>query len=199
MNGASKPLLGALIALGLTGLVFMMSGVVLRERRTVRTTYRLTDVKSGQPFTEGSLRGQPSALFFGFTACPDVCPTTLVTVGRWLDALGPAASRIRFYFVTVDPERDSAAVVAKYLSAFDPRIQGLVGPRTEIERISAAYNIVARKVPEGSSYRYEHTALVLLIDATGRLVDTVDFEEPEEKALAKLRRVIAPGTSTVTH
>lgn len=193
----SKALLAALIGVGLAGLVAIAAGLVVKSHAPTAMAFRLVDAKSGQPFTERSLRGEASALFFGFTACPDVCPTALTTVGRWLKALGPDAAGIRFRFITVDPERDTPDQVAKYLSAFDPRIGGVSGSRAEIDRVIAAFNITARKVPAGSSYVYDHTALILLLDAEGHLRDTVDFDDPEEKALAKLRSVMRPDRPAV--
>lgn len=187
---SNKPLLAALIAVGVTGLLFVGVGLLIRQRQAAPLAYRLTDVETGQPFTEASLVGQPTALFFGFTTCPDVCPTALVTAGRWLDLLGADAAGLRFVFVTVDPERDTPELMARYLSAFDARISGLSGSRAETDRIIAAYNVVATKVPAGTSYRYDHTSLILLIDRRGHMVDAVDFHDPEDKALAKLRAVI---------
>ena len=187
---SSKPLLAALVAVGVTGLLFVGVGVLIRQRQHAPLTFQLTDVETGQPFSEASLVGQPTALFFGFTTCPDVCPTALVTAGRWLDALGAEAAGLRFVFVTVDPERDTPEMMARYLTAFDPRISGLSGTRAQTDRIIAAYNIVATKVPSGTSYRYDHTSLILLIDRQGHMVDAVDFHDPEDKALGKLRALI---------
>ena len=188
---ASKVLLGALAAVGVVGLLFIAGGKLLGHR-TVERPFRMTETRTGQPFTEQSLAGQPTALFFGFTSCPEVCPTALATVGRWLKALGPDANGLRVLFVSVDPERDTPELMEKYLGGFDPRIGGLWGPRSETDRIEAAFDIVARRVPSGNSYAFDHTALVLLFNRQGQHVDSVDFEDPQEKVLGKLRAVMAP-------
>jgi len=126
--------------------------------------FALVDARSGLPFTEATLYGTPTALFFGFTSCPEVCPTTLARAKGHLDALGPEAPGLRFVFVTVDPERDTPHKLAAYLGAFDPRIVGLTGSRSEVDKAMKRFGIFAQKVEHGDTYSYDHTALVLLID-----------------------------------
>lgn len=189
MNSRSSLML--LVGLGLVAVGVL--GLGLRKRADPRSSgpFSLVEVRSKAPFTDQSLSGQPTALFFGFTSCPDVCPTALVTAGQWLKALGPDAERLRFVFVTVDPERDTEAKLSEYLTAFDERILGLTGERSQIERIVGNFGVVANKVPSGDSYNYEHTSLILLLDKTGTLVDSVDFEDREDKALGKLKALLA--------
>jgi protein SCO1/2 len=187
----SRTSLFVLLGLGLIGLGVLGLGLKKRDEPRPSGPFSLTEVKSKAAFTDQNLRGQPTALFFGFTSCPDVCPTALVTAGKWLTALGPDADKLRFVFVTVDPERDTVEKLAEYLSAFDARILGLTGPRLEIERMCGNFGVVANKVPAGDSYNYEHTSLILLLDRSGTLVDSVDFEDREDKALGKLRALMA--------
>lgn len=157
--------------------------------------FALIDARTGEPFTEQSLIGQPTALFFGFTACPDVCPTGLATAARWHRALGADASKLRIAFVTVDPERDTAERMAGYVGAFQAPIVGVTGPRTEVDRAIARFGIIATKVPQGDSYTYDHTALLLLIDRRGQTVSTLDLHDDDEAtAVSRLRALI--GTSS---
>lgn len=144
----------------------------------------------GRPFTQADLDGRPSMLFFGFTSCPDVCPTTLSDMGVWLDALGPDSDRIRPVFVTVDPERDTTAELAAYLAPFDPRIVGLTGSPEQLAAFAAAYRVHYRKVPTDSGYTMDHSASVFLFDRERRFVGTVDFHEDRSTAIAKIRRLL---------
>jgi protein SCO1/2 len=150
--------------------------------------FTLTDT-TGATVTEAALQGHPSALFFGYTFCPDVCPTTLSDMTTWLSQLGPAGDRLKVYFITVDPERDTKEQMATYLQAFDPRIVGLTGSRPAIDQMLKAYRIYSRKVGSGESYTMDHTASVYLLDATAHFAGTVDYQEKAEVALAKLKRL----------
>jgi len=152
--------------------------------------FELVD-QNGNTVTEASLKGHPSAMFFGYTFCPDVCPTTLYDMTELMAELGPDADRLKVYFVTVDPERDTREVMAEYLAAFDPRFNGLTGSREEIDRIIAGYRVYARKVERDEGpYLMDHTASVYLLDDDGALTGTIDYHEETETALAKLRRLI---------
>ena len=155
--------------------------------------FTLTD-QNGETVIEAALQGHPSAIYFGYTYCPDVCPTTLADLTQWMSDLGASADRLKVYFVTVDPERDTREVMASYLQAFDPRFIGLTGTRPQIDQIIQAYRVYSRKVPgEKGSYTMDHTATVLLLDGKAQLVSTIDYQEKPEQALAKLKRLI--GTS----
>jgi protein SCO1/2 len=152
--------------------------------------FSLTD-QHGSTVTEAALKGHPTALFFGYTFCPDVCPTTLFEMTSWLKELGPGADKLKVYFVTVDPERDTKEALASYLSAFDPRISGLTGSPEAIEKMVKAYRIYARKVPlDGGGYIMDHTASVYLLDADATFTGTIDYQEAPDTALAKLKRLI---------
>jgi protein SCO1/2 len=144
---------------------------------------------SGRRFGTRDLAGKPFAIFFGFTQCPDVCPTTLLDISNHIAALGGAAARINVVFVSVDPERDTAEHMQAYLASFDPRIVGLTGTPEEIAAIVRAYRVLVQKVPTTSGYTINHTATVFLMDAKGRFFGTMSFQEPAETQLAKLRRL----------
>ncbi len=152
--------------------------------------FSLTD-QNGNTVTEAALQGHPSALFFGYTYCPDVCPTTLADMTIWLQSLGDAGNKLKVYFVTVDPERDNQETMAAYLEAFDPRITGLTGPRPAIDEMLKAYRVYSRKVPgEDGTYTMDHSASVYLLDSNAKFVSTVDYQEKPETALAKLKRLV---------
>lgn len=151
--------------------------------------------QNGNQVTETALRGHPSAMFFGYTFCPDVCPTTLYDMTELMSRLGNDADRLKVYFVTVDPERDTREAMAEYLAAFDPRFTGLTGSRAEIDRILSAYRVYSRKVDRDEGpYLMDHTAAVYLLDGEGALTGTIDYHEETETALAKLRRLIDAAT-----
>ena len=149
---------------------------------------------NGSSFTDRDLAGKPYAMFFGFTHCPEVCPTTLWEASGWLKELGTDADRIAIYFVTVDPERDTGELLAEYLTSFDPRITGLTGTNEQIEQIKQAYRVYARKVPlEDGDYTMDHTASMYLMHGDGNFAGTIAYQENSETAIAKLRRLIKDG------
>lgn len=148
----------------------------------------------GETVTEADLAGKPSAVFFGFTFCPDVCPTTLYELSGLMEELGDTAEKINVVFVSVDWQRDGPAEMASYLSAFDERIIGLTGSEDQIEAVTDAYRVHYERVPlEGGGYTIDHTASVYLMDSDGQFFGTLDHEEPRETMLAKLRRLAGEG------
>ena len=145
--------------------------------------------QQGQPFGMEQLRGHWSILFFGFTHCPDVCPTTLFDVSEVLRALGKDADRAGALFITVDPERDTPAVMKDYLSSFDPHLRGATGDQAAIDAAEKSYRVYAKKVPtQGGDYSMDHTALVYLMDKQGRFVAPFSLKRKPEEAAADLRR-----------
>lgn len=146
----------------------------------------------GKRFSSASLAGKPFALFFGFTQCPDICPTTLLEMSNHLTRLGDKARDLHVIFVTVDPERDTPQHLAAYLKNFDPRIVGLTGTAAEIATAVKAYRAVYEKVATSGGYTMNHTALVYLMDAHGQLASTLTFQEPEATQRQKLQRLVEP-------
>ena len=151
--------------------------------------FDLTDHRGNQVRPTDWLR-RPTIVFFGFTWCPDVCPTTLIDISGWLEELGADAARLNTVMISVDPERDTAVVLAEYLSNFDPRIIGLTGPLSEIERAAAGFRARFEKVPQGSDYPMDHTAGVFLFRADGSFGGIIDYHEDRRFALPKIRRVL---------
>jgi len=162
----------------------------ITANQSIGGPFAMTDHR-GRPFTDADLRGKPSMIFFGFTACPDVCPTTLADLSDWLDALGPAGNDIAAVFVSVDPERDDVKSMANYLGSFDSRIIGLTGTPEQLARFAKAYRIYYRKVPvEGGEYTMDHTAGVYLLDRDLRFAGLLDFHMEQATALEKIRRLL---------
>ncbi|MBO9710434.1 MAG: SCO family protein [Caulobacter sp.] len=153
--------------------------------------FQLVDVE-GRPVSEKSLRGKPTAIFFGFTYCPEVCPTTLGQMTAWLDALGKDADKLNVVFVSVDPERDTPAQMKLYLSNFDHRIQGFTGAPEAVAKAAKAYRVYYRKVPvEGGEYTVDHTSMIYLMDRDGRFVEPIGYGGPPERGLDALKRLLA--------
>ena len=144
----------------------------------------------GEPFSSSQLAGKPHAVFFGFTHCPDVCPTTLARLVRLRNQLGEGERPFEILFVTVDPERDGPPEVGKYAELFDSPVIGLTGSPAQIDQVKRQFGIYSKKVPDGSgAYSVDHTASVLLFDEQGDFVATLSPEEQDGVALDKLRRI----------
>jgi protein SCO1/2 len=154
--------------------------------------FRLTS-HEGKPFTDADLKGKPFVVFFGFTHCPEVCPTTLYDLTQDLESLGADADKLRIAFITVDPAQDTPELMKTYLSSFDPRIVGLTGTEEEIAAAAKAYKIYYRKVPTDSGYTMDHSATVFLMDSKGDFYGTSNFQEAQDVRRAKLKQLIKNG------
>lgn len=153
--------------------------------------FKLVDT-DGKPVDEKSLLGKPTAIFFGFTYCPEVCPTTMTDMTAWLKALGPDADKLNVVFVSVDPERDTPQQLKLYLSNFDHRIRGYTGTPDEVAQTAKAYRVYYKKVPqEGGEYTIDHSSAIYLFDAKGRFVEPIAYQSPPDRAEDQLRRLIA--------
>ncbi|WP_440980721.1 SCO family protein [Shinella sumterensis] len=142
----------------------------------------------GTPFGSADLAGRPYLVFFGFTHCPDVCPTALFELSGLLKEIGPAADRITPLFVSIDPERDTAELLKLYMTSFDPRIVALRGDAAQTRQAADAFSATYRKVETASdSYTMDHTAGLFLIRADGRLQGMLDMHEPRAVQLQKLK------------
>ncbi|MCR8825260.1 SCO family protein [Pseudosulfitobacter koreensis] len=149
-----------------------------------------------QPVGPQTLIGRASLVFFGFTWCPQVCPTTLADISHWLDGLGTEADTLDVVLITVDPERDTVEAMAEYVGYFHPQIRGWTGSPAEIARAAEGFRVRYEKAPlEGGDYTMNHTSGVFLFDAAGALVSIIDYHEPREFALPKIRRALARSPS----
>jgi len=147
--------------------------------------------QNGRTVTDKDLRGHPFLVFFGFTHCPDVCPTSLFEISEVLGKLGPDAHKVSALFVTIDPERDTAAEMKDYLSSFNPHLVGLTGDPAAIAAVAKEYRVYVKKVPlDNGDYTMDHTALVYLMDKEGRFVTPFNLKRTPEDAAADLRRYL---------
>jgi protein SCO1/2 len=152
--------------------------------------FNLVD-QNGRTVTDKDLRGHPYLVFFGFTHCPDVCPTALFEMSEVLGKLGPDAQKLSALFVTIDPERDTPAAMKDYLSSFNPRLVGLTGDPAAIAAVAKEYRVYVKKVPlDNGDYTMDHTALVYLMDKEGRFVTPFNLKRTPEDAAADLRRYL---------
>jgi protein SCO1/2 len=143
-----------------------------------------------QPFASSRLAGKPFVIFFGFTHCPDVCPTTLARLTRLRRQLGKGDDAFAIVFVSVDPERDGPKEVGAYAGLFDTPVIGLTGSPAQIEQVKKQYAVFSAKAPQpGGDYSVDHTASVFVMDKNGKFVATIAPEESDAVALAKLKRV----------
>jgi len=144
----------------------------------------------GKPFNSTRLNGKPAALFFGFTHCPDVCPTTLARLVKLRRQLGQGDEAMSILFVTVDPERDGPAEVGSYASLFGAPVTGLTGSVADIERVKKQFGVFSQKVEQpGGEYSVDHTATTFLMDRNGHFAATLSPEENDKVALEKLKQL----------
>jgi protein SCO1/2 len=174
------------------GLIVIVTGrgssPIAQQIAAIGGPFKLTD-QNGREVTDQQLKGRPFLVFFGFTHCPDVCPTTLFEVSEILRTLGPDADRTGALFITVDPERDTPAAMKDYLSSFDPHLIGLTGDPAAVAAVAKAYRVYFKKVPlEQGGYTMDHTAIVYLMDKEGRFVSPFSLKRSAEAAAADLRR-----------
>ena len=152
--------------------------------------FELVDT-AGRPVTEKTLLGKPSAVFFGFTYCPEVCPTTLTEITAALNALGRDAEKLNVVLVSVDPERDTPEQLKLYLSNFDSRIQGFTGTPEAVAKAAKAYRVFYKKVPvDGGEYTVDHSSAVYLFDRKGRFVEPIGYGTPHDRVVAQLKKLV---------
>ena len=174
------------IGLGLT--LWLLGGPRSVTASAIGGPFQLVD-QSGQPVTDKNLKGKPTIMFFGFTHCPDVCPTALFEMSEILRAMGNDAKRVNAFFVSVDPERDTPPIMKDYLSSFDPNLKGLTGGPEATAEIISGYRVYAKKVPlKDGDYTMDHTALIYLLDRDGRFVAPFNIKRRPEEAAADLKR-----------
>lgn len=173
------------------------SGALIEPLAAIGGPFELVD-GNGETVTDATFAGKPTVMFFGFTYCPDVCPTTLSELQGWMEALGDDADKLNYAFVSVDPERDTPEVMRDYVWAFDKRITPLTGSQEQVDAMIKAYRVYAKKVPlDDGDYTMDHSAAVYLMNADNKFVGTIAYQEGEDTALPKLRRLIenAPASS----
>jgi protein SCO1/2 len=175
-------------ALALTASVILLSPRDVTRPSSVGGPFQLVD-QDGKMVTDKDFRGRPFLVFFGFTHCPDICPTTLFEVSEVFNRLGKDAEKVSAIFVTVDPERDTPEKLKLYLSSFHPRISALSGSEAQIEAIKKAYYVYAKRIPlDGGGYTMDHTSVVYLMDKEGKFVAPFNLKRDADAAANDLRR-----------
>jgi protein SCO1/2 len=181
-------LAGLVLCFGVVLIVTGRGAAPIATQAAIGGPFRLTD-QNGAIVTEAKLKGHPSLVFFGFTNCPDVCPTTLFDISEVLNKLGPDADKVNAYFVTVDPERDTPEKMKDYLSSFNPHLNALTGDAAAVAAVAKAYRVYYKKIPQDSgSYTMDHTAIVYLMDKQGNFVAPFSLKRRPEDSAADLRR-----------
>jgi protein SCO1/2 len=194
MSRTARPLViattfAASLVVGLLVMFWAMGGVSKVAQPTViGGPFALTD-QNGKTVTDKSLKGKPTLIFFGYTHCPDVCPTSLFEISEVLRAMGKDADKVNAYFISVDPERDTPSTMKDYLSSFDPHLEGLSGDPAETTKVLTSYRVYAKKVPtKDGDYTMDHTALIYLMDRDGRFVAPFNLKRTPEEAAAEVKR-----------
>ncbi|MBV9739332.1 MAG: SCO family protein [Hyphomicrobiales bacterium] len=184
------PLL-ALLAVAVLELTQGSNGVSAYPASGIGGPFKLASSSGGELSSE-ELKGKPFLVFFGYTHCPDICPETVSDVSTWLDALGPEGKDVKALFISIDPERDSVASMKDYLSSFSDRIVGLTGTPDEIAQVAREYRVYYAKHPtKDGDYTMDHSAVIYLMDRSGKLAGTLTYDEKKETAIAKLKRLLA--------
>lgn len=166
------------------------------SRPAIGGAYTLTNHR-GETVTEQTYRGKTQLVFFGFTHCPDVCPTALTLVSGLIDQLGPAAAQMQPIFITVDPERDTVEAMARYVEAFHPSLVGLTGTPEQIADAAAAFRVLYQKVPQSDGgYFMDHSASVYVMAPDGSFRATLDIHESVEVARQRLLKILGLSSAT---
>ncbi len=196
MNSATRMLVFGGVGFLLLGLSIVL-GIVYVGRGDLtahRQPFQLVDTQ-GHAVTESVFQGRPTLLYFGYTNCPEVCPTTLIEMADWLNALGPDGERLQALFFTVDPARDTADVMGPYIASISNRITGVTGSEEEMRKATESWFVTAQQKGGGSagSYNMRHTTSLLLVGPNGRLQGLIPYGTPREEAIDKIRQVLLRG------
>jgi protein SCO1/2 len=198
MIGKLRLVLWACVLVGAIALAFLLTRPEPRLPPPSTTELPLASIggpftlvgADARPFASTRLAGKPFAIFFGFTHCPDVCPTTLARLARLRRQLDKGDDAFAIVFVSVDPERDGPAEVGAYAGLFGTPVIGLTGSPAQIERVKKQYAVFSAKAPQpDGDYSVDHTAAVFLMDRAGKFVATIAPDEGDAAALAKLKRL----------
>ncbi len=200
-RGYAAVLALVLFAAGFAGMYTVLSGPERGQNEgaaLIGGPFSLVDTY-GKRVTDRDFRGKLMLVFFGYTHCPDVCPTELQTMSEVMDKLGPAADKVAPVFISVDAKRDTPDVLAAYMKNFSPRIVGLTGDQNEVASAAKAYRVYYRKAGEtrDDNYTVDHSAFVYLMDGEGRYLTHFSFNTASESILAVIRNKIAADNVSV--
>jgi protein SCO1 len=183
---------GLVLAVALLGVVAYRVAPAGSSTGSIGGAFSLTD-GGGATVTDRSFRGKWELIYFGYTFCPDACPTTLNTIAETLAALGPLAERVQPLFITVDPERDTPQVMADYVHNFDPRIVGLTGSPDAIAAAAREFRIIYARHKTGdgpNDYLMDHSSVVIVMDPTGKFAGILAADSPADRMTDKLRHLL---------
>lgn len=182
---------GLVLFLGAIFLVTGLSPTPSIGSSAIGGPFHLID-QNGKPFSDQDMKGKPYLVFFGYTHCPDICPTTLFELSQLYRKLGPEANGLGAVFITVDPARDTQAVLKEYLASFDPHLRGLTGNQKAIDQAIRDYRVYAKKVPlPGGDYSMDHTAIVYLMDKDGNFVAPFNMQRATAAEAADLQKYLS--------
>jgi protein SCO1 len=205
MTARDLPRRFVLVAVLLAGFVILGAGafLALSQHETPRGaagtllasaiggSFRLVD-QNGKTVTDADLKGKWSLVYFGYTHCPDACPTALNDIAIALDELGPKRSAVRPVFITVDPERDTSEVLKSYVTAFDAPILALTGTPEEIAQVAKGYRVYYAKHPEaGGDYSMDHSSVIYVMDPEGRFTASFTHQSAPEEIAERLKKLLA--------
>lgn len=181
----------AAFALGLGGRLLLDRLQPSNVGAELGAPFTLTDM-NGETITEAAFEGEPTVLFFGFTHCPEICPTAIYDLEAWLEEIGPDGEEVGAYFITVDPERDTPDVLREYLEPQSERVVGISGEPADVLALADAWRVYYSKQPlDGGDYTMNHTTLMYLVDDSGQYFGHISYGEDFDTAVAKLRTLIA--------
>jgi protein SCO1/2 len=147
--------------------------------------------QDGKPTTDRAFLGKPTVFYFGFTYCPEICPTTLSRLAAWMKALGPNADKLNVVFISIDPERDTPRRLKAYLSGFDPRFRGLTGSPDAVAAAARQFDVFYNKVPlPDGDYTVDHSTSLYLMDAQGHFVEPIGYDEESKMAIDSLKALV---------
>jgi protein SCO1 len=179
---------GVMIGMAFRGTAKGVAGSPLAA--SIGGKFNLVD-QNGRPFTEANLKGKWNLVFFGYTHCPDVCPTTLNDLSLALEKLGAKKSEVGIVFISVDPDRDTSAVLKSYVEAFGGPIEGLTGSADAVAKAARDYKVYYAKHPrDDGGYDMDHSALIYIMDPEGRLTATFTPDDTPDTMAARLKKLV---------
>lgn len=197
----SYALIGVIVLMGAAAAALVSTGLVVSTERPSQETLKLggpfafTDAATGKTVTERSFRGKLMLIYFGYTYCPDACPTALNNIAQAMAKLGPAASNVVPLFISIDPERDTAKVMSDYTKAFDPRIKGLTGSVQETAAVAKEFAVYYKRHDEpGGGYLMDHSSLIYVLGGNGKLIKILPASESGDKLAGNIQQLL--GTSS---
>ena len=181
---------GLVVALGIAIFALTFSVVNNEDEATAYgVPFALID-HHGEPITQDAFKGQPTALFFGFTHCPEICPTTLYELDGWFAELGGDAENIDAYFITIDPERDTPQLLGDYIESVTDRARGITGDPEAVREMARGFGVYFRRIElDDGDYTMDHTASIFLLDSNGAFRSTIAYGENPDTAMEKLRNL----------